>query len=269
MSVGKYLREAREAAGYSVEQISSKTRIRAEVIRDLECEKFQSCGGNAYARGHIRTIGQVVNADIDRLLTEFESTTGEVQRPMIDLLTENNATSVKKQRALPKMTYKFMASTAAVVVGLMILVPTATSMFKTTTNSTKSTSPKVSLANRTQSVAVSATQGVSTDSRKQQNNAAVVPTMPTNGTGNLVFSADSGTTWIAVTDAQGTNIFTGKIVKGSSQSFDASQLLNVTLGNSGAVSVTLNGKSLGYPGALGEVKYLQYGPGASSPTPAG
>jgi hypothetical protein len=46
-------------------------------------------------------------------------------------------------------------------------------------------------------------------------------------------------------------------------SFDASQLLNVTLGNSGAVTVTLNGKSLGYPGAVGQVKYLQYGPGAT------
>ena len=92
---------------------------------------------------------------------------------------------------------------------------------------------------------------------------------PAVASGNLTFNADNGTTWIAVTDSQGTNIFTGKIVKGQSQSFDATQLLNVTLGNSGAVSVTLNGKSLGYPGALGEVKYLQYGPGASSQVVAG
>lgn len=258
MSVGTYLREAREAAGYSVEQISSKTRIRAEVIRDLECEKFHSCGGNAYARGHIRTIGQVVNADIDLLISEFEAVTGEVDRPMIDLLTENNATTVKVARTIPKMTYKFMASTAAVIVGLMILVPTASSMFKRTSTGAHKVSAKAA------SVAVPATQAVSTDTRKQQSASAVVPT-----TGNLVFSADSGTTWIAVTDAQGTNIFTGKIAKGQSQSFDASQLLNVTLGNSGAVSVSLNGKSLGYPGAIGEVKYLQYGPGANSAVTAG
>jgi cytoskeletal protein RodZ len=84
MSVGTYLREAREAAGYSVEQISSKTRIRPDVIRDLESEKFQSSGGNAYARGHIRTIGNLINADIDRLISEFEAVTGEVDRPMIE-----------------------------------------------------------------------------------------------------------------------------------------------------------------------------------------
>lgn len=262
MSVGTYLREARIAAGYSVEQISTKTRIRAEVIRDLESEKFQSSGGNAYARGHIRTIGQVINADIDRLISEFESVTGEVNRPMIDLLTENSATTIKPARTIPKLTYKFMASTAAVVVGLMILVPTASSMFKSTTKSaTKVSAPSV------KSVAVPVTQGVTTDSRKQQSAGVTAPVTGTMG--NLVFSADSGTSWIAVTDAQGNNIFTGKISKGQVQSFDASQLLNITLGNSGAVSVTLNGKNLGYPGALGEVKYLQYGPGATSPVAAG
>jgi cytoskeletal protein RodZ len=256
MSVGRYLREARETAGYSVEQISSKTRIRAAVIRDLESENFQSCGGNTYARGHIRTIAQVVNADVELVLSEFEKATGEVARPMIDLLTENNATTITAQRTIPKLTYKFMASTAAVVVGLVILVPTATSILKTTSK----TSHKVS-----QSVSVSATQGVATNMRKQQKGIA---TAPSAGVGNLVFSADRGTTWIAVTDSNGLNIFTGKISQGQSMTFDASQLLNVTLGNSGAVAITLNGKSMGYPGSLGQVTYLQYGPGATTSTSA-
>ena len=165
---------------------------------------------------------------------------------MIDLLTENSATSRKPQRALPKMTYKFMASTAAVVVGLMILVPTANSLFKSTTKSTHST--KVSAIAK--SVAVPATQ------------AATTPVG--SPTGNLLISADRGTTWIAVTDANGASLFTGKITTGQSQSFDASKLINVTLGNAGAVTMTLNGKSIGTPGALGEVKYLQYGPTGST-----
>jgi hypothetical protein len=72
-----------------------------------------------------------------------------------------------------------------------------------------------------------------------------------------------------VTAADGTNIFTGKIAQGQSQSFNANQLLNVTLGNAGAVTVSLNGKSLGIAGLTGQVKYLQYGPGASSPVTTG
>ncbi len=256
MSVGTYLREAREASGYSVEQISAKTRLRVSLIKDLESDNFQSCGGHAYARGHIRTIGQLVNADMDQLIVEFNLTSGEenLDRTMIDLLTENSATPSKPARNFPHVSYKFMATSAAVVVGLMILVPTANSMFSSSAKS----SHKVSTANPSSKVAVPATQAGTTVTRKQQSSVAAVPT-----TGSLLFSADSGTTWIAVTDSSGKNLFTGKISRGQSQAFDASQLLYVTLGNSGAVSVTLNGKSLGTPGALGEVKYLQYGPGAT------
>lgn len=252
MSVGLYLREAREASGYSIEQISAQTRIRAEVIRDLESDKFSSAGGNAYARGHMRTIGQFIGADIDSLMLKFEETTASDDRAMIDLLTENNATVAKPQRSLPKISYKFMASSAAAVVGLMILVPTASSILKSSVKPTT----KVSAVKK--SVTAPATQGTSTDSRKQQSSLATGSSV-----GNLVISADSGTTWIAVSDANGTPIFTGKIAKGKSQSFDASSLLKVTLGNSGAVSISLNGKNLGTPGAIGEVKYLQYGPGAA------
>ncbi len=255
MSVGTYLREAREASGFSVEQISAKTRLRATLIRDIESDNFYSCGGNAYARGHIRTIGQLVNADMDRLIAEFELTTGEEDRPMIDLLTENSATGPATKNNLPHLSYKFMATSAAVVVGLMILVPTANSMFK----STVKPAHKISTVNPSAKEPVPANQAGTTVTRKQQSAVAAVPTA-----GNLVFSADSGTTWIAVTDAHGKNLFTGKISLGQTQSFDASQLLNVTLGNSGAVTVNLDGKSLGSPGALGEVKYLQYGPGAVS-----
>ncbi len=251
MSVGLYLREARLAAGYSVEEIAAKTRIRAELIRDLELEKFELCGGNAYARAHIRTIGQLINANVDLLIREFEATTGEQNRPMIDLLSENNATALNPQRAMPKMTYKFMASSAAVIVGLMILVPTASSLFKSTA---KSAHPaKVSIAAKTNS---------------QTKNQFTTQPAPTSA-GNLVISAVNGTSWVAVTDQSGANLFTGKISNGQVQSFDASQLINVTLGNSGALSITVNGKSLGVLGAVGEVKYLQFGPGAASPVTAG
>ena len=257
MSVGAFLREAREASGYSVEQISAMTRLRPTLIKDIEANNFQSCGGSIYARGHIRTIGQIVNADIDHLMIEFESTTGEVERPMIDLLTESSATPSNPQRNFPHVSYKFLASSAAVVVGLMILVPTTNSMFKSTVKPTH----KISLVNPSTKVAVPANQAGSTVTRKQQSSVAPAPAV-----GNLVFSADSGTTWIAVTDAAGNSLYTGKISQGQSKAFDATQLLNVTLGNSGAVTVTLDGNSLGTPGAAGEVKYLQYGPGAQQAT---
>ena len=55
------LKQAREVAGLSVEQIASLTNIRPAVIKDLENNSVEVCGGIAYARGHIRSIVKVLN----------------------------------------------------------------------------------------------------------------------------------------------------------------------------------------------------------------
>jgi cytoskeletal protein RodZ len=44
------LAQARETAGLTVEQISALTNIRIAVIKDLENNSVEICGGIAYAR---------------------------------------------------------------------------------------------------------------------------------------------------------------------------------------------------------------------------
>jgi len=77
-------------------------------------------------------------------------------------------------------------------------------------------------------------------------------------------TASSGSTWLAVTDSSGAQLFVGNLVTGQSKSFDDSQLINFTIGNAGAVDLNVNGHDAGAPGATGEVVHLQFGPGASS-----
>jgi hypothetical protein len=81
---------------------------------------------------------------------------------------------------------------------------------------------------------------------------------------SVVVTANAGATWLAVTDSSGTQIFSGMLQSGASQSFDDSQLINFTIGNAGAVDLNVNGKDVGTPGARGEVVHLQFGPGATS-----
>ncbi|MEY4024153.1 MAG: hypothetical protein RLZ23_1114, partial [Actinomycetota bacterium] len=63
MTVGSALKAARTSAGFSIEEISEITRIRKDVLNDLESNIFTSSGGMAYARGHIRSIAKVIAAD--------------------------------------------------------------------------------------------------------------------------------------------------------------------------------------------------------------
>ncbi len=71
LTLGTEIRDARERAGYTLNKIAEITRIREAVIADIESDNFSSCGGNAYARGHIRTIAKVLKLNADSLIEKF------------------------------------------------------------------------------------------------------------------------------------------------------------------------------------------------------
>ncbi|MGO8961760.1 MAG: helix-turn-helix domain-containing protein [Streptosporangiaceae bacterium] len=73
MSIGGALAEARSEAGLSVTEVSERTRIRAAIIRDIERDDYAACGGDFYARGHIRAIAKVVGADPVPLIAEYDA----------------------------------------------------------------------------------------------------------------------------------------------------------------------------------------------------
>ncbi len=74
MSIGETLSEARQRAGMSVGEVSERTRVRETIIRGIEDNDYAACGGDFYARGHIRAIAQAVGEDPLPLIDEFDST---------------------------------------------------------------------------------------------------------------------------------------------------------------------------------------------------
>ncbi|MGE5289683.1 MAG: helix-turn-helix domain-containing protein [Micromonosporaceae bacterium] len=73
MSIGEALAEARHQAGLTVTQVSLQTRIRETIIRDIENDDYSACGGDFYARGHIRSIAKVTGADPESLIREYDT----------------------------------------------------------------------------------------------------------------------------------------------------------------------------------------------------
>ena len=70
--LGAALAAARRERGLSVEDVSAATRIRPAIVRAIEADDFDACGGAAYARGHLRSIAQLVGADPRPLVEEFD-----------------------------------------------------------------------------------------------------------------------------------------------------------------------------------------------------
>jgi cytoskeletal protein RodZ len=76
VSIGEALADARLQVGLTVADVSHQTRIRESIIRDIEQGDFTACGGDFYARGHIRSIAGVVGTDPVPLISEYDAEHG-------------------------------------------------------------------------------------------------------------------------------------------------------------------------------------------------
>jgi cytoskeletal protein RodZ len=238
MEAKSSLAQAREAAGLTVEQISALTNIRAAVIKDLENNSAEVCGGIAYARGHIRTITKVLNQktpksvsfDADLIVAEIEAAQSEDGRKIIDRLAENNVADKPKEKR--RIKFRTLASISAAVLSIGFVA-------------------QVAIGN-VSNINVDTSQ-ITTTRQSFQNEAASTPAGV-----NLVVTGISGKSWIGLTNANGEQVFNGQISSGQVATFNDPQLIKAVIGNAGAVKLNLNGSDLGVAGAEGEVVRLDF-----------
>jgi transcriptional regulator with XRE-family HTH domain len=86
VNIGPALAEARSQAGMTVADVSERTRIRKTIISDIERDDYAACGGDFYARGHIRAIAKAVGTDPVPLIEEYDGNVAARDNPpaMID-----------------------------------------------------------------------------------------------------------------------------------------------------------------------------------------
>ena len=113
MPIGETLAQARHQAGLSLTQVSKQTRIRETIIREIEADDFSECGGDFYARGHIRAIAKAVGTDPEPLIQDYD-TDHRATGPMATVsLDELLATSAPQQRYRPDLPAAWARVTAA------------------------------------------------------------------------------------------------------------------------------------------------------------
>jgi cytoskeletal protein RodZ len=79
VSIGDALAAARREAGLTITQVSQRTCIRETIVRGIERGDYSACGGDFYARGHIRSIARAVGLDPDALVREYDATQASPQ----------------------------------------------------------------------------------------------------------------------------------------------------------------------------------------------
>ncbi|MFC7566912.1 RodZ domain-containing protein [Actinomadura namibiensis] len=233
VSIGETLTRERQQAGLTVTQVSLQTRIRESVIRAMENDDFTPCGGNFYARGHIRSIARVIGIDPEPLVREYDETHGGAPQPV------SAATAFEPEKPVSFRERRSPNWTAAMAVALALIAIYAVVQVV-------GGDPE----NRT-------AQKVAGTPGQQAMPAATPKPTPSARPSDPVASAPRRTvelrmkvkraSWVSVRDDKGKVLFSGTLRAGAEREWTTRKKMVVVVGNASGVRLTVNGEYLGAP----------------------
>jgi cytoskeleton protein RodZ len=236
MSLGEFMQGARESAGLSIDELAERTSIRAGLLKEIEKNNFIHCGGDTYARGHLRNIAAIISVDAQTLIDLYNNEHSSEVRKIHDMLVENSVTRIFNERK--KISWKSLA--IASVVGLVALAggQIVISNLKTTATPTVVTSP-----------APADTSSATPPAEPSPSTSQEIEVKPSaSGKMTLTISAARGNSNIDVV-VDGKHLYKGPLFQGDSKSFSAPNSISIYLSNAGDLDLTLNGENLAPLGA--------------------
>ena len=116
MTLGQDLVNARKQAGITLDELSTRTNIRISLLKEFENNYFGNAGGDAYARGHLRSIANKVGIDPLTLINLYNEEHSMEHRAIGDLLVENSVMQVPQEKKT--ISWKIPAAVSLVVLFL-------------------------------------------------------------------------------------------------------------------------------------------------------
>ena len=75
-SMGEFFRQVRETKGLTIDEVASKTRIRADFVKALEDGNFAKLPDQVFARGFVRSYARSLGLDEDDAIHRFVQSAG-------------------------------------------------------------------------------------------------------------------------------------------------------------------------------------------------
>ncbi len=252
MGIGAELARARNAAGLTHAELAEKTRIRAAIIQAIERDDFSLCGGEVFARGHVKAIAIALDLDPVPLLSAL----GGVQTATTFAQQEPDHLNIwelrQRTRTLSeKRTWGLLILLAVVVIGSFVYFA----------RQSTSTPELVPASEPTAAVTPTATaSAVATVTPEPTEFAIGLPeptppqeTVPSAVDGAIVIELECiSSSWVRVTNELGT-LFEGTMRTGEKRVLSSDTDVQVRIGNAAGIYLTHNGKTyynLGQPGEV-------------------
>jgi cytoskeletal protein RodZ len=228
MSTGSELRDRREAAGISRDQLASMISVRAGLISQMELNDFSHCGGDTYSRGHLKNIALRLGLEPDFFVEMYNAEHSVEHKGIHEQLLDNNVGAIPREAR--KISWKIPA-----LISVAILVVAGSIQIVLSNQSSTTTSEVAAKPSPVASVTPEATPTPT----------PTITTAPSASTGSvsLVLAATRGNSFINVV-VDGKSVIKGSIFQGETKSYNGSTSVSIYLSNPAGVDVTHNGKLL-------------------------
>ncbi|MET9293577.1 helix-turn-helix domain-containing protein [Streptomyces sp. NPDC003077] len=249
-SIGRVIQQARIAAGLTVDEVSTATRVRIPIVQAIEQDDFSRCGGDVYARGHLRTLARAVGLDPEPLIERFDAERGGRPAPTAAApLFE--AERIRPERRRPNWTAAMVAAIVAIVgfVGFTLFHDGGKRDDAARAGETAGAEP-----------APTTSAPARTADPKPEPSDSAIAALPKDKV-TIKITARDGQSWISAKDANGRLLEDGLLRQGQSRTFTDEKRIDLVLGNAGAVQLYVNGKEIKQVGDKGAVERLSYTPG--------
>nr|WP_202445134.1 RodZ domain-containing protein [Streptomyces sp. SID4941] len=228
----------------TVEEVSSSTRVRIPIVHAIETDDFSRCGGDVYARGHIRMIAHAVRLDPDPLIARYDAEHGgrPAPTPAAPLF---EAERIRSEPRRPNWTAAMVAAIVAVVgfVGFTFVK----------SGDDSGTAPVAE--GSTPDATARATPSKTADPKPAPSESAIAAAPRDKVTVKL---SATGKSWISAKDHNGRQLFDGLLNKGDSKTFQDKERIDLVLGDAGSIELFVNGKKVDDQFEAGQVERLSY-----------
>jgi cytoskeletal protein RodZ len=231
MTLGESLQKAREDAGFSVDELAHIVNLRPGLIKSMESNDFLPCGGDTYARGHIRNISQIVGSNAKELLEIYDADHSVDSRSIHSQLVDNNAAAIRSENR--KLSWKVLVGASLSIVVLIGVAQFAVSAIDSEPAAPSMVVEEVEPSQTpTPSPIASATSAAPSASSSPLTNELTLAIEATRGNSNIDVVIG------------GVSVYKGPLFQGESKSFVGENSISVYLGNAGDLDLTLNGEKL-------------------------
>jgi cytoskeletal protein RodZ len=224
VSIGETLAEARRQAGLTVTEVSQRTRIRESIIRGIEQGDFSACGGDFYARGHIRGIASAIGIDPVPLVKEYDADHGPPGGiSAAEVFEPSTPIRIRERRRSPSLSMIVVVVLLGII-GYSAYHLVSTHGKKAVASTVSHPTPHASVLRTTPKPSPSPTPTVVTD-------AVVIRLTAVQNC------------WVLLTrSSSGSQIYMGEIPAGRTVRWTEKEAVRLELGNPPGVVLTVNGK---------------------------